>query len=139
MRRGVVDAGQQTGDHRARRPPFGPLPGPIDHPDRPTFVATRVSKEGELLSIGRPARRHASLGAGGELIERLLLDGRAVDLEVAGLVPAERDLIALRREIDRAEIPVDVGRAHQIFDRDALEARAERPRTVRAGYARFAR
>src|SRR6185503_5012375 len=100
----------------------------VDEPDVPALVAAVIAEERELPRVGRPARRDTALGAGGELEELLSLDRCAVDLEVAGLVPGERDLVAARREIDRAERPVDVRRAGQVLDRDALEARADRLR-----------
>src|SRR5712691_10107166 len=83
-----------------------------DEPDVPTLVAALVAQERELRGVRRPARRDAAFDrVRGELVDGRLFDWRAVDLEVAGLVPREGDLVAQWREIDRAEVPVDVRRA----------------------------
>ena len=102
----------------------------VDQPDVPALVAAVVAEERELRSIGRPAGRHAPFGPSRELVERLLRDRRAVDLEVAGLVPAERDLVSRRREIDGAEAPVNVRRSDEVLDRQPPEAFAQWPRAV---------
>src|SRR5687768_944330 len=78
-------------------------------------------------------RPHGPLLCIGELEEPLALDRRAVDLEGPALVPRERDLGAVRRQIDAAPYVVDVGRPDQVFDRDATESLAERARLESGG------
>src|SRR5437867_2900735 len=102
----------------------------VDEPDVEPLVPTRVAKESDLLRVRRPARRHRPLLRVGELVEALALDRRAVDLERPAAVPRERDLGAVRREIDTAPEVVDVRRADEVVDRHPTEALADRTRLV---------
>src|SRR5690349_456714 len=97
----------------------------VDDPDVPALVAAAIAKERDRAAVRRPPGAHAPLGASRELEELVALDRRRVDLEVAGLVPRERDLVRLRRQVDGTEAPVDVGRAREVLDRVSLEAVAD--------------
>src|SRR5438132_9706881 len=105
----------------------------VDEPDVEPLVPTRVAKECELLRVRRPARRARPFLRVGQLVEALALDRRAVDLERPAAVPRERDLGAVRREIDAAPDVVDVRRPDEVLDRHPTKALADRSRLESGG------